>query len=251
MKRVHILNGDALKSQVSDLLSDDIIIMRECLIDGNVQGDSLTAFYANRAKFIASYQNFSATQYYQVSVPQINKMNDIDLDSEIICWFEDDLFCQVNFWFVMNLLSKKAEYRKIYLVRPSKGNEYSFATMASYELKIALAKKKALTPQQFKLFSFLWPRYQRNDYQGMIEVAKQLQATLPFLLPAVMAHQRRAPDKSGWGYPERQLIAIMKELNTQDFTTVFQCFSAREAIYSFGDLQVQQMFERVRHYVQT
>lgn len=177
---------------------------------------------------------------------EIDKITNIALGSEIICWFEDDLFCQVNFWFVIHLLVKKGHKNSIYLVRPNAGNEYSFANMTEAELKFACQNKLKLLAQPLVALAQLWPLYQQDDIASMRVIAKQLIDIYPFLLPAVEAHSRRTPDENGLGYPERQLLAIAQELKTQEFETIFQCFSEREGIYSFGDLQVKQMFDRLQ-----
>ena len=140
MKQVHILNGDSLQGQLHGLIEAELIIARECLIDGNVQGNSLTEFYRNRANFIAEYDGFSADDYYLKTVPEIEKIIALPVDREVICWFEDDLFCQANFWFVIHLLANYTAVDNIYLVRPNEGNEYSFAAMSEQELIDALTK---------------------------------------------------------------------------------------------------------------
>ncbi|WP_211277476.1 hypothetical protein [Nonlabens spongiae] len=43
----HILNGDALKEQFPKTIPGKIIVGRECLVDGPVQGDSLSAFLSS------------------------------------------------------------------------------------------------------------------------------------------------------------------------------------------------------------
>ncbi len=247
MKQVHILNGDCLKVQLQDIVKAEVIVMRECLIDGNVQGETLTEFYANRANFTAQYQGCTVAGYYEMAAAEIDKIANIEMGSQIICWFEDDLFCQVNFWFVINLLTKCGHAENIMLLRPSQGNEYSFATMTESALELAYQRMTKLLPQPLALLAKLWPLYQQNDANAMTAIARQLSDEWPFLLPAINAHLRRTPDESGLGYPERQILAIAAELNTKEFKVIFQCFSAREGIYSFGDLQVKQMFDRVMH----
>ncbi len=37
-KQYHILNGDSLKEQFPENIQGDIIVARECLVDGNVKG---------------------------------------------------------------------------------------------------------------------------------------------------------------------------------------------------------------------
>ncbi|MGB1263528.1 MAG: DUF1835 domain-containing protein [Cognaticolwellia sp.] len=245
MKYVHILNGDSLKQQLAGWLTPEAIVMRECLIDGNIQGETLNEFYKNRAEFTSQYQGCTVAKYFQIAAPEIDKIANLAQGREIICWFEDDLFCQANFWFVIHLLVKQGHKENLFLVRPSKGHEYSFAGMTERELQLALAHRQRLLSHQLAALAKLWPLYQQNDCDAMLAIASELGDDFVFLTAAIVAHQARMPDKTGLGYPERQLLAIMAELNSQDFTTVFRCFSAREGIYSFGDLQVKQMFDRL------
>lgn len=245
MKAVHILNGDSLKSQLQSVLKAELIIARECLIDGNVQGSTSTEFYRNRANFIAGYEGCRCEDYYQKTVPELNKINTLSPGCEVTCWFEDDLFCQANFWYVIHLLSKHKKLGKVFLVRPNEGNEYSFANMTAQELTHACAKRQLLSPSDILLLAELWPLYQQNNINGMLSCASKLDERFPFLLPAIEAQQIRTPDESGLGYPERVLLALVDELSSKEFPVVFREFSKRMAIYSFGDLQVKRMFDRV------
>ncbi len=70
-------------------------------MDGNVKGMEADELFASRAKFLS--QNYGGTEqdYYEKVVPEFQKIKSINNDSDINLWFEDDLFCQVNFWFVV------------------------------------------------------------------------------------------------------------------------------------------------------
>lgn len=245
MKAVHILNGDSLKFQVQNFLKEELIVARECLIDGNIQGESLNEFYNNRANYIAGYNGFSCDDYYQKTVPEFNKINSLSAGSEVTCWFEDDLFCQANFWFVIYLLSKQTHLAKIFLVRPNKGNEYSFGHMTEQELTHAYSKRQLIKSSDIILLAQLWPLYKLNDCEAMLVIAARVKETFPFLIPAISAQQKRTPDASGLGYPERVLLAIIDELNNEEFSTIFREFSKRMAIYSYGDMQVKRMLDQL------
>ncbi|MBL4704861.1 MAG: DUF1835 domain-containing protein, partial [Flavobacteriales bacterium] len=119
IKQYHILNGDSLKDQFPDNISGEIIVARECLVDGNVNGLDLAELFQTRARFISqNYDGYTAHDYYEKSVPEFQKMQDITSDADINLWFEDDLFCQVNFWFVIHLLSSSIQDNRIFLIRP-------------------------------------------------------------------------------------------------------------------------------------
>ena len=107
MKQYHILNGDILKEQFPDI-SGELIVARECLVDGDVNGKNLAELYNSRAKFISkNYRGYSIRDYYEKTVPEFQKIQDIPENSDINLWFEDDLFCQVNLWFVVTATTEE------------------------------------------------------------------------------------------------------------------------------------------------
>jgi len=246
MKNIyHILNGDALKEQFPKAVSGELIVTRECLVDGNVQGNSLAELFTNRAKFLESYQEVPSGEYFKTTVPEITKIVDIPAGATIYCWFEEDLFCQVNFWFVLHLLAKKLSAENVYLVRPNKGNEYSFGHMNSDSLIAAFHQATLISDEDIQKLSKLWRFYQNENHDEMLEIAKKYSNRYNFLMPAIRAQIDRMPDCNGLGQPERSLLAIMNELKTEAFPPVFRLFHQREGIYSFGDLQVKRMFDEL------
>lgn len=96
-KQIHILNGDSLKEQFQDEIQGDLIVMRECLVDGNTEGESLDELYKTRAHFISdSYGDFTPDDYFKKTVSEFEKIQSIQANSDINLWFEDELFCQVK-----------------------------------------------------------------------------------------------------------------------------------------------------------
>ncbi len=237
----HILNGDSLKEKFPESIEGSIIIARECLVDGDVNGDSLEALYHTRAKFLSDNYGGEMKDYYQKTVPEFEKILNISKGAEINLWFEDDLFCQVNLWFVINLLNISNQGNAVYLLRPENQLRYGFGGLDNTQL-ISIYKNRSALEEIDKL-SKLWPSYQNNDTEYLLKLAEELQINYPFLLPAVEAHIERTPHKNNQGRPRQSLIQIMKDLETEDFSLVFKEFSIRESIYGFGDLQVRRLFE--------
>lgn len=241
----HILNGDALKERFPENIQGKIIVARECLVDGDVSGNSLTELFQTRAKFLS--QNYGGTEeeYYKETVTEFDKISKIENDGIINLWFEDDLFCQVNFWFLVNLIFENQKQEVIYLIRPKQGCEYSFAKMTNKELSVALQEKIEIEFDELKEISKLWKFYQSNEFDKMLEVAKTLGSKYHFLIPAINAHKDRSKINGNLGRPKKSLIQIMKELDTKDFVPVFKEFCKREEIYGFGDLQVKRLFDEL------
>ena len=244
-KQYHILNGDALKEQFPGGIEGEKIIARECLVDGDVKGDDLTELYHSRAQFISNtYDGYSEEEYYEETVTEFKKIQGIRDGSEVNLWFEDDLFCQVNFWFVVHLLVESGTEASLFLVRPEKHTQYGFAGLNESELNAIYRNRIALS-QADKIAS-LWKSYQNDNTEDLVKTAKELENLYPFILPAVKAHIERTPTGETPGRPTRSLASIMDELDTEEFGPVFKEFCKRESIYGFGDLQVKRLFDEIK-----
>lgn len=240
----HILNGDSLFHQMPESISGERIITREALVDGPVSVSNLEDFFQLRARFISeNYPEATAEEYLEKVFPEFEKMMNIPAGEEINLWFEDDLFCQVNFWFDMWLLTKHGKSEQLYLVRPDTLTPYGFAAYKPEQLPELLERRIAIKEPQ-KLAA-LWESYQHNDLDALQTNAAELPDDFTFIRNAVEAHIARIPDKESDGRPVESLKAIMKDLDTTEFGPVFREFCKREAIYGFGDLQVKKLFDEL------
>jgi len=243
-KQYHILNGDSLKAQLPEKIQGEIIVVRECLVDGNVKGSNLVELFHSRAQFISQhYEGFSEKDYYENTVPEFQKIQGIANGADINLWFEDDLFCQVNLWFIINLLSNLHQHNTIFLIRPKTHNQYGFGGLNESEF-ISVIESRFLLTKLDELAS-LWELYQNNDTKKLLNTARKLENTYPFILPAVKAHLERIPTEGNLGRPSQSIIQIMNELETEEFEPVFREFNKRESIYGFGDLQVKNLFDEI------
>ena len=242
--QVHILNGDALKEQFPENIEGEIIVARECLVTGNVLGKTLDEFFESRAKFISdSNEGHTKQDYFEQVVPEFEKIQNIEEDVDVNLWFEDDLFCQVNFWFVVNLLNSQNRSNSIFLIRPTEHNQYGFGGLNKEELMDVYTNRLLLT--EVNTLASLWGFYQNEETKKLSNTAKELESKYPFILPAVQAHIDRIPSKGNSGRPKDALLQIMKDLKTKEFAPVFQEFCRRENIYGFGDTQVRALLDEL------
>lgn len=256
-KIVHILNGDALADRFPKEVTGELVIARECLVDGDVPNLPFEAFMKARAEFISQYpqSQCSAQQYLDSSVPEFEKIRQLTHNDEVNLWFEEDLFCQVNLWYVISLILNDTDIKTLALIRPNCGNEYNFSAMSNEELQNALISKQVLSASEMKLLAQCWENYQAHNYTGFDSLLTKLPNSLKFLQNAIEAELARQPDESGLGLPERTLLNIMKKIasaknssgNIQAtkpcFSEVFQAFYPKMMVYSFGDLQVKCMYD--------
>ena len=245
-KTYHILNGDCLKEMFPKNIKGELIVARECLVDGSVSGETLDELLQVRAKFICSrYPVLSEEEYHQGTSLELKKILKINEEDEVNLWFEDDLFCQVNFWFCLNLLFESDKIKNIFLVRPNEGNEYNFGRMDQEELSTSHSNKMSINPKSMERLAKLWRMFQQENWTGMQEIAKQLKGQFPFLLPAVNAQIDRLSKGKYEGRPKESLRKIVNDLGTVEFAPVFQEFCKKEAIYGFSDFQVRYLLDEI------
>lgn len=241
----HILNGDALREQFPSSIEGTIYIARECLVEGDISGDQLTDLYKSRADFLSVTYGSTAEEYHDNVVSQFEGIRNTPSDSHIHLWFEDDLFCQVNFWFVLHLLRDAQFNGNIYLVRPEVHTMYGFGGLSQEQLIKAYEDKVQIADSELVELGKLWRHYQLGEYNAMKQISELHKDSYPFILDALHAHLDRLPANGNPGRPEQTLITIMEDLQTREFGPVFREFCKREPIYGFGDLQVKRIFDEI------
>ena len=119
----HILNGDSLAYSFPDakIEGDIVVVFREGLIDGDLSGDDLQHFWESRAR----YMGLTNAEYHDKVVSELEKVVNAADDTEFNLWFEYDLFCQVNMWFVISIISGLPIKKKVYAVYTSYLNRSS------------------------------------------------------------------------------------------------------------------------------
>lgn len=97
----HVLNGDGLNEIFPIKNSAQIIIMRECLIEGPLESDHLELFFRLRADYLYS-TTAEKSEYTDKVISELNKIQHLPLGADVFLWFEDDLFCQITCGLLFN-----------------------------------------------------------------------------------------------------------------------------------------------------
>lgn len=245
LKQYHVLNGDALKEQFSEGISGEIIVMRECLMEGPSDKNNLSEFYEERAQFLFETYEIPKGWYHTKTEPELNRILSIPANLDINLWFEDDLFCQANFWFVVHLVRKSNAKNPVFLIRPNSGNEYNFGKMSKLDLVEAFSKRLKLNFFELSEIAGLWGHFSKGEKEKMLCSAKKLNLRFPFIQDAIQAHIQRHSGGNKWGKPEEITVQIIKELKTFEFGAVFREFCNRAPVYGFGDVQFERILKEV------
>ncbi|WP_339752372.1 DUF1835 domain-containing protein [Algoriphagus aquimarinus] len=242
---LHVLNGDSLADSFPASILGNIAIVRECLVDGPVNAESIDELAVIRAKYLSkTYPEASQADYNTHVIPDLEKILTATSATQVYLWFENDLFCQVNLWFVVNLL--KHHKGQLYLVSPTTDLIEGFGGMNELQLEQAYRDALPLTPNERHILSDMWKLYQRPDVAEALTLSKQVSPELPFLHPAVQAWKDSIPHGDYLGKPKEGLKEIAAQLDTDDFGKIFRAFHIKYAIYGYGDLQVKRLWEELK-----
>ncbi len=118
-------------------------------------------------------------------------MRTLPPQSEVVRWFEDDLFCQVNLWFACHLLEPVESITDAHLVRPNPEYPYSFGHSTATELVDLIDRAHPISSKELRTFAELWDHYRSGDLTALADTAARLAPDWPMLLPAIEAHRRR------------------------------------------------------------
>jgi hypothetical protein len=241
---VHILNGEGLAGQLlSAELAGAYIVFNECLIDGPVAPTASLAFWAGRAVYIGRHFGVREADYAAKVLSEFDKLAEVPPHAELHFWFEHDLFCQANLWFLLAWLADRGHAGPVWRVSPvtPAGVDMwtGFGQADAALLRAALRMRVPIAAADLALGKSLWQAYARRDHAALLALAAQPSAAFQHLPEVCRAHVERFPEE-GLGRPQRLLVALQQRFEG-DFAQIFEEFRRVEGIYGFGDTQVQAM----------
>ncbi|MDF2186811.1 hypothetical protein [Paraflavitalea sp. CAU 1676] len=243
----HVLNGDSLAYSFPEAkIEGSIVVIREALIDGDLSGDNLHDFWQSRTQYL----NITEAEYYNAVVKEFEKILDAPVNSEFNLWFEYDLFCQVNMWFVISVVNSLPIKKTVFAVYTShldKTNKHfwnGFGPANSEELNVCYANRIPLSEGDLFFGQALWNAYKNDNLDELTNLSKHPSVPFSYLQEVVKAHVDRFPKDGSKGRPEQVIEDITKNIST-DFHEVFKEFWKRESIYGFGDTQLKTLYDKV------
>ena len=239
--KLHVLPGDAIVETFNAAdIDGEIAVCRECLIEGDVSGETLAAFWKKRAEFLASANGETDARYMANVAGELEKLTALSTEDSVFLWFEYELFCQVNYWFCLDLLegSSADVFRVVPIVRDEASKWQGFGRLSAEDLKTSFAARVQLTSDDTRLGSELWQAYRTHEWDELRRLSETASSAFPMLKET--AEAAIAKDER----PQAILREILEE-GTSGFEEIFEKFSARAGVYGFGDSQVRRILENL------
>jgi hypothetical protein len=254
---LHILNGDSTKQIFSHAnLEGDIIVFREMLCEGSIHKNvGSDAFWKNRYAFFEKELGITKLEYFDKTIKELTKLEDVSNYNEVILWFEFDLFCQVNLIALCSYLLKN--YRKdirysLVCTGEEKGSKH-LQTLSDYSPKdYELLFENRIKLSRYDLLYALecWHKYVENNYEELQQFNFNRSAKFRYLQKAIDQHLKRFPDKNGLNQIQNKILELIEKgySKRNDILKRLLHWQQKETVYGFGDLQYAIYLDKLKDY---
>lgn len=233
---IHVIPGDAYVGTFKETgITGEIVVCRECLVDGPINSGSLNEFWQMRARFL--YPD-DPSKYLESTVPAFNKLAAANEDDQVNLWFEYELFCQVNMWFCLSLLENTGAevYRVAPVTLPVANRWEGFARSTAEDLESCFGARTKFSAEDIALGAGLWEAFKNNDPDKLRSLSTHRSACFPYLDEVCEAAIQKDTE------PARLLSDILMSGET-DFGRIFASFRELAGVYGYGDTQVKRLLE--------
>lgn len=246
---LHITNGDVLTNYLHELnIEGDIITWQEMLCEA----PTLEHVYSDAfSKFRKSFFN----EFYDINLDVseiktvLDKFNDTENYSEIILWFEYDLFCHINMFAVISLIQQKKIKLPLYLVCSGKVDRNKslkgLTELNSGQLLKHYSDKIELQPDDIEMATTVWGIYCGKDH-NLLKPFIVKNSSFEYLSNCLKAHLERFPEtKDGLNVMERNILEIVRDTTIKSKHHLLGYALNYRGYYGYGDLQISRIMEKL------
>ena len=117
---LHVLNGDATATVFAAAgLPGDVLVWRDILVEGPLTAEwTAPTALAARAAYLATRLAIDPERYLSGVRAQEEGLAGALRHDEVVLWFEQDLFCAVNLWYLLTWFSRRPSAARLMLVYP-------------------------------------------------------------------------------------------------------------------------------------
>ncbi len=226
---INIHNGDAMAVAARRAgLPGEHMPFREALVTGPVPASG--EWLAVRARFLAGSGEDLLRVSHSLFEQEQALSSAADSDDEVVLWFEHDLFCLINFLYVL----QRFRNRKLsYVWCPD-----VLSLREPDELFRLCNSRAAVTPSMFDVAARAWGAYTSPDPRMLDDVIASAGNEIAFLREGLRLHTSRFPSiRNGLGSVENRILKLIAS-GAVDFAMLFPQFDETPPRFGFGDSQI-------------
>jgi hypothetical protein len=259
-KTLHILNGDASAAMLAkSSIEGERVVWREMLCEGEVHNEvGSDQFWKIRYHFFEDEIGVDKLNYFDTTIRELVKLEDLSGFKTVILWFEYDLFCQVNLMALCAYLLKS--YRKDIVYRlicagkdPEKEELQSLSDYPIEAFESLLANSVKLSRHDLLFAKEAWHLYVENNREYLMAYDFNKSSKFKYFQIAINQHLKRFPGGNGLNQIENKILEIIDSgvEGIQDIVVNLLRWQRTETVYGFGDLQYEWMVKKMDNYYDT
>ena len=236
---LHVLNGDALNDHLPAHFNNRIAF-RDCLIEGPSDYNSIVNHWLLRQSHFKKIYEVSDQEFNKRVRYEIERINHFNHAEEICLWFEFDLYCQINMWFLINYLESNEINIATSWAFPNHKSWKGFGAMDHRDINESFENRITFSLNEIESLKSLWQASCDRNMDIVNSLSQESSRLNQLINPSLRALCDLYPSK-GLSRP----LNILKELNAveEDFGITFRKFSNLAGEYGYGDLQVRNLIK--------
>jgi hypothetical protein len=243
-QRLNITNGDNAAGTLSEAgIAGKIIAWRDVLHEGPVDVSlALNALSKQRARFI-SKRGWGDFAHVSGDFAERDRViQHLDYFGEVVLWFEDDLYDQLQMIQLLDFFSRGSPRRK----------KLSLIVVDGYIPPLSPAKLKELddarapvTAKQFELAQKAWKAFGSDDPSDISRLLSENTSALPYVAGAFRRHLEEFPSvTNGLSRSEREALTAIEEGHTTPVAAFLEVGRKQDSIF-LGDIVFYSYLERL------
>jgi hypothetical protein len=243
-QRLNITNGDSAAGTLSEAgVEGKIIPWRDVLHEGPVDSSlSLEELSKGRARFISEqgWDNFAHVSGDFAERDRV--IRHLDYFDEVVLWFEDDLYDQLQLIQLLDFFGRGA----------ARGKTLSVIVVDGYIPPLSVAEIKQLdkvrqrvTSEQLELAKRAWKTFGSSDPTSIEKLLDESTGALKYLAPALRRHLEEFPSTAnGLSRSEREALSAIQAGHTTPVAAFLEVARKQESIF-LGDIVFYSYLERL------
>jgi hypothetical protein len=244
LTRLNITNGDNAAGTLSEAgVEGKIIPWRDVLHEGPVDSSlSLDELSKQRARFIAERRWDDFAHVSGDFAERDRMIQHLDYFDEIVLWFEDDLYDQLQLIQLIDFFARGAARKKTLSLIQVKGY---IPPLSGADLKKLDERRSRVTAEQSDLAQRAWKAFGSDDPSAIASLLEESTSALPYLAPALRRHLEEFPAiDTGLSRSEREALTAIDQGHTMPVAAFLEVAKKQESIF-LGDAVFYWYLERL------
>ncbi|MGZ3566212.1 MAG: DUF1835 domain-containing protein, partial [Gemmatimonadaceae bacterium] len=243
-QRLNITNGDSAAATLSEAgVEGKIISWRDVLHEGPVDSSlSLEELSKGRARFI-SEQGWDDFAHVSGNFAERDRViRHLDYFDEVVLWFEDDLYDQLQLIQLLDFFGRGAARGKTLSVIVVDGY---IPPLSRDEIKRLDKTRQRVTAEQLELAKRAWKAFGSADPTSISTLLDESTAALKYLASALRRHLEEFPSTvNGLSRSEGEALSAIQAGHTTPVAAFLEVARKQESIF-LGDIIFYSYLERL------